>query len=305
MNSGKDCSGTADNDVKIAVAAIVVATWSLSLGDAIVKMTGTLLPLWQMFILRSLVALLFLGTILYRQKVRVISSPGWIIFRSLLLVLMWLSYYIALPLMPLSLAAAAYYTAPVLIVLIASFCDRKSPLKPVWLAVLCGFCGVLLILRPDGAQFNWIMLLPLLSALLYASAMVLTSRKCKDNNPMVLALILNIVFVLVGCILGMLPSEPDTYLAADWAPLNPKLIAIVVIMGLLNVVGNIGAVIAYQKGPPTTVAVFDYSYVAFGLLWGMLFFAEYPGWLAIVGMLLITIAGILSLFAQRRSSLPD
>jgi len=59
-------------------------------------------------------------------------------------------------------------------------------------------------------------------------------------------------------------------------------------------IGSVGAAIAYQVGPPATVATFDFAYVGFATVWGMVFFAESPDTVTIAGMLLIVSAGILA-----------
>jgi len=103
-----------------AVGAVIIAVLALSLGDAIIKATGLDLPLWQMYILRSVLVLPPLFWLARRNGYRAFGSLFWVVVRSALLVAMWLSYYSALPLMPLSLAAAAYYTSPILITVVAS-----------------------------------------------------------------------------------------------------------------------------------------------------------------------------------------
>jgi drug/metabolite transporter (DMT)-like permease len=61
-----------------------------------------------------------------------------------------------------------------------------------------------------------------------------------------------------------------------------------------GVIGGIGAAFAYQVGPPATVATFDFAYVGFAVLWGVLFFAEVLDPVTLTGMALIIVAGVLS-----------
>ncbi|MEM5476275.1 hypothetical protein [Pacificibacter sp. AS14] len=65
---------------------------------------------------------------------------------------------------------------------------------------------------------------------------------------------------------------------------------------------GIGAAIAYQNGPPATVAAFDYSYLVFSLIWGGLFFAELPDALSLAGIVVIVVAGFLSLPRRTRKT---
>ncbi|WP_299208020.1 DMT family transporter [uncultured Tateyamaria sp.] len=278
-----------------AVGAVIIAVLALSLGDAIIKATGLDLPLWQMYILRSALVLPALWWLARRKGPIAFTSLLWVILRSLLLVAMWLSYYSALPLMPLSLAAAAYYTSPIIITVLAALLAGRRPAPRVMLAVVLGFGGVVLVLRPDASGFDLAALLPLLAALLYACAMVLTSLKCRDDNPFALALALNIAFIVAGAGLGLFSGQEGSFIFGPWQSFDLALIGTVAALSAVILVGSVGAAIAYQNGPPATVAAFDYSYLVFSLIWGALFFTELPDALSLAGIAIIVLAGFLSL----------
>ncbi|MEM7669904.1 MAG: DMT family transporter [Pseudomonadota bacterium] len=279
----------------LAVSAVVIAVLALSLGDAIIKATGLDLPLWQMYILRSALVVALLWWLVRRKGPQCFGSPGWVILRSALLVAMWLAYYSALPLMPLSLAAAAYYTSPILITLIASVLARRWPAPRVLLAIFLGFAGVVLILRPDASGFDLATLLPLLAAFLYACAMVLTARKCRNDDPFALALALNVAFIVAGVCLGLFSGQEGSFIFGPWQTLDLGLIGVVAALAAVILVGSVGAAIAFQNGPPATVAAFDYSYLVFSLGWGLIFFGELPALLSLAGIFIIVVAGLLAL----------
>ena len=66
----------------------------------------------------------------------------------------------------------------------------------------------------------------------------------------------------------------------------------------LILVASVGTAVAYQAAPASTVGTFDFAYVGFALIWGALFFAERPDTVALAGIFLIVVAGVL---AVRRS----
>lgn len=277
------------------VFAIVISVTALSLGDALIKGAGLTLPLWQMFILRSVLTVVPLWWLSRRHGPIVFQSPRWVVIRSTCLVLMWLSYYVALPLMPLSLAAAAYYTGPLFIVGLSAAVGRRWPTPLATAAIGLGFVGVLLVIRPDTSGFDLATVLPLIAAVLYAGAMVITARKCRDDNPIALGLALNIAFIVGGTGLAVFSGQDGSAIFGPWQRLDLALLATVVALAVCILVGSIFAAIAYQKGPPATVAAFDYSYLIFSLLWGALFFGEYPGLISLIGIAVIVGAGFLAL----------
>lgn len=282
-------------DTRVAVIAITLSVAALSLGDAVIKGTGLSLPLWQMFIARSALVVPVLWLLIRRRGPVVLSNPFWPLLRSALLVAMWLSYYASLSLMPLSLAAAAYYSGPLFILALAAVASQRWPSGRAMIAVGCGFVGVWLIVRPDTSGFAPGTLLPVVAAVLYACAMVLTSAKCRDDDPLVLALLLNAMFVGSGAFLGLFSGLDGSLILGPWQPLDMHLLATIVALAGLILIGSVGAAIAYQNGPPATVAAFDYSYLAFSLVWGGLFFGELPATMGLVGIALIIAAGLFAL----------
>ena len=66
------------------------------------------------------------------------------------------------------------------------------------------------------------------------------------------------------------------------------------ILAVMIVVGSIFAAIAYQRGPSSTIATFDFAYVGLAAIWGFVFFGEIPEFFVWLGILLIVIAGIVA-----------
>lgn len=295
------------DNVRLGVATIVGTVFALSLGDALIKSLGggDGMGLWQLFTLRSLMAfpVLLAGALVFLKGARLIPrSVGWIVVRSILLTAMWIAYYLALPLLPLAVAAAAYYTLPLFIVAFAALFGGEVVGRSQWAGVVLGFFGIILVLRPGGEAFNWAALLPILSAILYALAMILTRTKCRNEHPATLALGLNATFIIVGVtglLVGVfLPIDATGFLSPDWVSMGPEEWRTIAILAGLILVASVGTAVAYQAAPASTVGTFDFAYVGFALVWGALFFAERPDNIALVGIILIIAAGVL---AVRRS----
>ena len=296
------------DNLPLAVGVIILTVLALSLGDALIKLRSGDFVIWQIFVLRSLLAiplLVFFMAVKDRQSLRIpdVLWPAamlWTAGRSLLLVAMWVSYYVALPHLSLSIAAAAYYTLPIFITLFAALFIGEKINYYGWTAVALGFIGVLLTLQPASKDFSWYALLPILSAILYALAMILTRTRCRAVHPLMLSLALNIVFVVTGsvaalCIASLYPEGREGFLLAPWTEMT---ISQWVTMGMLVIIiliGSIGAAIAYQNGPPSVIGIFDFGYVGFAVLWSILLFNQYPDTVSVAGILLIVAAGIISL----------
>ncbi|MGI9514612.1 MAG: DMT family transporter [Anderseniella sp.] len=300
-------AGMQSDNLRMAVIVILLTVMTLSLGDAVIKALSANLVLWQIFVLRSCLAVPLLLLVLKRRFSSVAlvpKAPGWTAVRSLMLVAMWVFYYASLPHLQLSVAAAAYYTLPLFITLFSAFLIGETVGRAGWFAVVLGFAGVVLILKPATDDFNFYAVLPLISAMLYALAMILTRTKCRDEHPLVLSGALNITFIAVGVLatfsgsflksLGI--SSP--FLSSTWATMgNPEILA-VMLLGVAILVASIGTAVAYQNGPSSVVATFDFAYVGFAVIWGLLFFQEWPDTLAVAGIMVITVAGVIAVRRQ-------
>ena len=290
----------------LAIGAILCACLALSLGDALIKQQSAFFVIWQIFLLRSLIALPLLNYFVRLRSCdvsRLPTSLGWTLARSLALVLMWIFYFTALPHIELAVAAAAYYTLPIFIAVFGAIFLGESMTARRWVAVGLGFAGTLLILQPQAEDFNPYALLPIVSAICYAVAMLLTRSKCRSEKPTVLALWLNLSFVVVGglalALLYLWDPAPATialnpFLLGDWTPMGLPEWRVMAILAAAIVVGSIGAAIAYQNAASAVVATFDFSYVAFAAIWGFLIFTEVPGTAVGLGILLIVAGGIVS-----------
>lgn len=303
-----------NDNLKLAISAILIAVFSLALGDALIKKSNASFVIWQIFILRSIIAAPLLIFFLKRRNSSHNTSIEnlyslmpkhmvWTLIRSALLVVMWLIYYMALPNVDLSIAAASFYTLPIFITLFAALFLGERIGTGGWIAVVLGFSGVLLILRPQAGDFNLYALLPIISAILYALGMILTRSKCREEHPMVLSLWMNIMFIIVGVLASVLillsqPSEEfrhsNLFLFGDWQPMGFSAWGDMTILAVALLAGSVGAAIAYQSGPASTIAIFDFSYVAFAIIWGVLLFDETLDLKTIIGILMIVIGGILS-----------
>ena len=280
----------------LAIGVLLLTTLALSFGDALIKGASGDIGLWQMFILRSAVALpAFLALMFWLARGRLWPKhPLWVLVRVALLVSMWVAYYLSLPHLQLSVAAAAYYTLPIFLTLFSAVILGERIDLRGWIAVVLGFAGVVVILRPGVEGLNLYVLLPLLAAMLYALAMIVTRVKCREDHPVVLGNMLALGFVAAGALGLLVFRGGDSFLSVGWMPLHLVDWGTMTILALALLVGSIGAAIAYQNGPPATLGVFDFSYVGYAVLWGVLLFDDLPSPLTLTGIGMIVLAGVLA-----------
>ena len=287
----------------LGIGIILASVLTMAFADAVVKLVSADLTVWQVFVARSLVAVPLLMALMRATNVGLaLRASKWTVIRAVLLVLTWLAFYTSLPVLDLSVAAVAVYTNPIMIALLSATLIGEPVTPRQWGGVLLGFLGVVAILKPGTDAFSWFTLLPLLAAALYALAMVLTRSKCRDEAPLSLALALHASFLVTGAIgtaalavigLGDETKAAFPFLVGDWMPMGVREWGLMALLGALAAAYFVGVARAYQIAPPPIIATFDYGYLVSAALWGFVFFAEKPDALTILGMVLITAAGLL------------
>lgn len=292
---------------------ILASVTAMAFGDAIIKLVSSNLTVWQVFVVRSAFAvpcLLFLRCPIGAFPVAIFNR--WGVLRSVLLVLTWLVFYASLPVLSLSVAAVAVYTNPIITAILSAIVLRERVSKWQMFGVLVGFIGVVAVLRPGTEGFTSYIVLPLLGAALYSVAMVLTRSKCQDNNPIDLALSLHFSFIAAGLLatvvlasLSLTPMQMSAYpfLTGSWGVMALGDWALMAFLGVLSAAFSFGVARAYQIAPPQIIGTFDYAYLLSAAIWGVVFFAETPDAYTLIGMVLITIAGVI--VSKQRSSVVD
>lgn len=284
------------------VVTILGTVFAMALADAFIKFVSADMTLWQIYVLRSLIAIPVLALLARGQAWP--SGLRWILLRSLALALMYLSIYGVIPFLSLPALAASLYTGPLFIVALSAVFLREPISARHWLAIFIGFAGVLLIVRPAASGFTPLALVPIVAAFLYALAAVLTRAKCSDVPALILALWLNLVLLAFGAAAslsiayaGIGGAIDYPFLFGGWSTMGYRNWQVILILAGLMVGISVGLARAYQSPHPQVIATFDYAYLPFAALWGFAFFDDIPDFWTVLGMMLIGIAGLVVLRA--------
>ncbi len=303
-----DASQKLPQQVARGIVLIVGAMFVTSVQDVVFKVFSSSLPLGQIFALRALLAIPLLMALAWGQGLRLTvwrhALSTWTLTRSVFVTLLFLAFYGAIPFVSLSVLGAGTYTAPIFVALLSALFISEPIRRSGWLAIFVGFAGVLVLLQPGTDAFSLWTTLPVLGAVFYAMAHVITRLKCQDVPLVAMALSLKLVMMGAGLVISgaVLLWRPDAeivaanpYLLAAWQPVGVWEWSILGGLAVLTVVIGLGIAGAYKAAAPSTVATFEYSYLIFAALWDVVFFQTHPSGASILGMLLIVGAGVMVL----------
>jgi drug/metabolite transporter (DMT)-like permease len=292
--------------VTYLVAGIAV----FSVQDLILKLLSDRYPLSEAMVLRSVTAFpLLLVLVHLNGGLRTLVTPGWrrMVARGFMMFAAYTAYYLALAALPLATTVALYFTAPLFITVFSVLLLRETVGPRRWIAVASGFCGVLIMLRPGTELFDWAALLALSSGLSYALSMIAARHLGATETAAALAFWGNLVFL--GCALAMAlafghgdyaaESHPSLgFLLRGWVTPSARDVALMMACGAIAAAGLTLLTQAYRVSASSVVAPFEYAAMIWGVVWGWLFWRDWPDTAGWTGIFVIVGAGLYVLYRE-------
>lgn len=212
--------------------------------------------------------------------------------RGTLMVVVTLLYFAALKVLPLAQATALFFMTPVLLTLFSSFFLRERVGLWTWLAVLCGFAGVLVVARPGTDLPLLGVALALLGAAGNASYQALTRAQAQSDSPQAQLFYSGFVGAVLMSLTLPLWWEPLSLDATGWLVFGA--------LGLLGGLGHLLLIMAFARAAASRLAPWMYTQLVLSIALGWVIFGDMPDTLALAGMVVIALSPQLVRFAGRR-----
>ncbi|MEL6317843.1 MAG: DMT family transporter [Pseudomonadota bacterium] len=211
------------------------------------------------------------------------------LIRSALLFGATMFFFSGVAVVPLAAATATMFCAPLIITALAGpiLGERVGPWR--WSAVIIGFLGVGLILRPGGDAFQPELLLVLGAATCYGLYQLSTRFLAGSDTP--------ITTLFYSVLLGTAAAS----LIAPFAWRTPTLADAGLMMstGVIGGLGHFAMIQALRRAPASALAPFNYLALIWATLWGALFFANVPDAWTFAGAGVIVAAGLVIYWRER------
>jgi drug/metabolite transporter (DMT)-like permease len=237
--------------------------------DTLAKFLGEGYGIVQLVFFRNFFGLLFLLVVLRRAggfaglRTRQPLLHG---LRAFFALLATFAFFIGLQFMPLAEAFTLAFVGPVFVTALSvPILGEKVGMRR-WSAVIVGFIGVVMMLRPGMGTFRVEALLPLSAAFGYALVMLISRRLSREDSAM------GILFwtAVIGTIVT------GVALPYDWTLPSPRDWGLFVLLGATGSLTMYFMTLAYRHAPAAVVAPFDYTILLWGLLFGWLIWHELP-----------------------------
>ncbi len=268
-----------------AILVMCAGVACLVMSDAAAKLLLAAYDPLQILFVRSLVAApVMLALVLRFDGARALRSPhlGLHALRGLLYIGAVAAFYASLQSLSLAVATSLIFTAPLFITAFSAVILKDRIHRHHWAAVLAGFAGALIVIRPGGDTFQAAALFALAAAAIYALMMISARWISTGDSYRTMTFYLTL-FPGLYCSFVLFTPWPAL------APGDPWLFAATALCGTLGV-SLISQ--AFRMGPAPVVAPFDYTALAWASLLGWLIWGTVPDIWVYAGAAVIIASGI-------------
>jgi drug/metabolite transporter (DMT)-like permease len=278
----------------IALVSSCYVLFTLLDGSAkwLVASVPVIVVVWLRFVTHAIFASALLLPLRGKALVRT-QHLRWHVLRAVMFVVMTGLNFWALQYLQLAITSSIFFIVPIVIALIAAPMLGEKLDKGRWAAILAGFAGVLVIVRPGSADFHPAMILALVNAVLYAIFNLMTRRLAAYDSPETIQYLPAVGAAILLTPFGIAAwASPPGWL--EWS--------LACLMGALGGLGHYLLAAAHRYAPATVIAPFLYQQVLYMALFGYLVFGDVPAPAVWIGATIVIASG-LYLFARERARL--
>ncbi|WP_040064919.1 DMT family transporter [Pseudomonas batumici] len=276
------------------IALIGLAVLVFASHDALSKYLSGFYPIvmvvWARYMVHTLLMLvIFVPRSGFSAVVRT-RRPGLQLLRALCLIGTSLFFTTGLRYIPLAEATSVNFLAPLLVTALSVPLLGERVSRGQWAAVITGFVGVLIVVRPGGALFTPAIALPLCSALCFGFYQLLTRMLSDIDSPTTSNFLTGIFNSLI-----MTALLPFFWSTPTWGHG-----LFMLGLGTCGMLGHLFLTQAFRHAAPAMLAPFSYGQILFAGMYGYLIFDHTPDAFGVAGIGVICLSGLAVAWGQRK-----
>ena len=278
------------------IGLMLASVFLFTVNDALGKWMVAVYPVGQFILLRAAGSLILIGPYAWRtgwQPFRDAPRKGLQLLRIVLSTVEMALFFWAVSYLPLADTITFWLATPIYVTALSPLVLGERVGWRRWTAVLIGFAGVILAMRPTAATFTGPALIAVSGSILYAFSLMAT-RALRDIPNTVLTTGQLLGSLLIGLLLVPLGWK---------TPSLTDLGIVMVIAGFATV-----AVFCLNRAlilaPATVVTPFQYTMIVWAVIFGYAMFGDIPDWQTLAGAVIIIGAGIYIFWREQKLGKP-
>ncbi|GLR49277.1 DMT family transporter [Shinella yambaruensis] len=279
---------------------MAIAMAGFTCNDALVKSVTGAMNTGQILFVRGLMTTVLVVAIARWMGAlgswRVVLQPA-VALRMAAEIIASLAYVSALGAMPLANTASILQALPLAVTLGAAlFLNEKVGWRR-WLAIIAGFAGVLIVIRPGPEGFS-LAAVYVIASVVGAAARDLCTRRIDRAVPSLFISVITAVSITVTGAVMIVPM-------GGWQPVSGEAFVRLAAASVLLLVGYQTIVIAMRTGEISFIAPFRYTSLIWAIAIGFLFFGEVPDFWMTVGVMIIVASGLYTFSRENRRQVAE
>jgi drug/metabolite transporter (DMT)-like permease len=292
MNLSARISTSADErSARLAgIALMLAAVCIFSFGDALGKFIVATYSVGELMLLRASSSLLLLAPSLWRHRrqFRQIERPWLQLLRVFLSTFEIAAFFLAAAYLPLADVVTYYLATPIFVTAFSAVVLRERVDWRRWGAILIGFCGVVIALRPSVGAVSWPAMIALAGSIAFAATLLIT-RLLRATPDIVLSAAQFMGTLMFGAVVA-----PFGWIAPTMGSLG-----FFIASGAISVAALFCVNRSLKLAPASTVVPYQYSMILWAVMFGYVVFGDVPSCAVTVGAVLIIGAGLYIFLRER------
>ena len=276
-----------------AITFNLLAWVMLPIMDGFAKYLSSDLPVLQITWARYFFTVAFTFPIMfffYRNQLKWSEKPKLQFLRGLILLTANICFFYSISVISLAKALTLAFVAPLIVTAFSPiFLSEKVGLRR-WLAVIIGFIGSLVVIRPGFVEINLASLAALGTGVMYGFYLIITRKLSTSDNPLLTLLLTGVVgAIIISIVMPFVWVKPTLN---QWSMMAA--------IGIFACVGHLFLILSLKYADASKLAPFSYFEIITNIIIGYYFFSDFPDNLTFLGLLIIVISGI---YISRREKL--
>jgi len=236
---------------------------------------------WGRYFFMLLISFPF-GFLFFRKDLKFPKSIAVQLWRSFFLFLSTVFFFYAISIISLAEALTLAFVSPIIVTILSIFFLNEKVGLHRWSAVLVGFIGVIIIIRPGFIEFNFASFSALAAGISYAFYIMYTRKLSFTDSP-----IITLIFTaVIGCIFI------SFIVPFVWMNLNLNQIIFLFLLASIGTLGHFLIILSLRLGEASKLAPLGYFEISTNILVGYIFFDDLPDIWIYSGLFLIVLSGI-------------
>ena len=218
------------------------------------------------------------------------DKPKLQLIRGLILLTANISFFYSISVISLPKALTLAFVAPLVVTAFSSFFLGESVGYRRWTAVIIGFIGSLVVIRPGFVEINLASLAALGTGILYGFYLIITRKLSSSDNPLLTLLLTGVVGAIIA----------TTFMPFVWVSPTFNQWSIMAAIGLFACIGHLFIILSLKYADASKLAPFSYFEIVTNIIIAYYFFGDFPDSWTFLGLFIIVFSGI---YISRRENI--